>query len=318
MKFCMMLRPEPEPTWALAKQAGVDYAVTNPSRLPGGQPPGYASLSKLKASFAEHGLDLIVLEGDPFPMDRIKLGLPGRDEDIARYCELLQAMGRLDIGVMCCNFMAQIGWFRTSRTVRTRGGALATSFDFEQVKNAPLTPAGVVEEERLWDNLAYFLERVLPAAEAANVKLALHPDDPPVSPLRGVGRILTSPAAFRRALSLFPSKCHGVSFCQGTFATMGVDIYETIREFGRRGEVFFVHFRDVRGTAVRFEETFHDAGQTDMLRAMRCYVEVGFDGPIRPDHAPTMEGESNDRPGYAAIGRIFAIGYMKGLLESLK
>ncbi len=318
MKIAMMLRPHPEPAWKLAKQAGVDYAVTNLSHLGTDRPLTYAALAHLKEQFAEAGLRLEVVESDPFPMDRVKLGLPGRDEDIERYCELLRMMGSLGIPLMCYNFMAVIGWFRTCTATPTRGGALTSSFDYERVRNAPLTDAGVVEEERLWENLSHFLERVVPAAEAANVRLALHPDDPPVSPLRGIGRILTSPEAVDRALALAPSECHGVTLCQGTFAAMGADVCEMIRRFGRRGKLFFVHFRDIRGGPGRFEETFHDAGQTDMFQAMRCYKEVGFDGPMRPDHGPTMEGESNERPGYATVGRIFAVGYMRGLLDSLR
>jgi len=318
MKLSMMLRPYPEPAWKLAKQAGVDYAVTNLAHLPPGRPLNRQTLGELKDRFAEAGLTLWVVESDPFPMDRIKLGLPGRDEDIAAYCDLLQMMGELRIPVMCYNFMAVLGWFRTRTDTPSRGGALAPSFDYELVRKAPLTAAGVVEQERLWDNLAYFLEQAVPAAEAAKVKLALHPDDPPVASIRGVSRIITSPDAIERALSLRPSGFHGAAFCQGTIAAMGVDLCETIRHFGRKGKLFFVHFRDIRGTAERFVETFHDDGQTDMLAAMRCYREVGFDGPIRPDHAPTMEGESNERPGYAIIGRIFAVGYMKGLLENTR
>ncbi len=314
----MMLRPQPEPAWKLAKQAGVDYAVTGVSGLHAQGGITHGAVAALKARFADAGLTLYVIEGDPLPMDRIKLGLPGRDDDIRRYCDLVSIMGELGIPVMCYNWMAQIGWYRTSTTTPSRGGALACSFDYDAVRNAPPTPAGVVPEERLWDTLKYFLERVLPAAEKAGVQMALHPDDPPVSPLMGVGRILTSVAAFDRVLDTFPSKANGLTFCQGTFATMGGDVYEAIRHFSTRGKIFFAHFRDVRGTAARFVETFHDDGQTDMLRAMRCYVETGYDGPMRPDHAPTMEGEPNDRPGYGVMGRIYGVGYMKGLLTAVE
>jgi mannonate dehydratase len=96
-----------------------------------------------------------------------------------------------------------------------------------------------------------------------------------------------------------------------------VDIPSAIRHFGRRGKLFFAHFRDVRGSVPVFEETFHDEGKTDMAAAMRAYRDIGFDGPMRPDHAPTMEGESNDNPGYMVRGKIFAIGYMKGLIAAI-
>jgi mannonate dehydratase len=314
--LAMMLRPKPGPDWKLAAQAGVEHAVVCLNGLLTEKQTDRALLAQLKEELAEAGLDLQVAESDPFPMGRIKLGLPGRDEDADRYCALLQTMGELGIPVMCYNFMAQVGWYRSSVDVPTRGGALASGFDYEDIRSAPFTPAGVVEEGRVWDNLCWFLEHVLPAAESAGVGLAAHPDDPPVSPLMGIGRVLTSPEAYDRLLGEFPSPANGVGFCQGTFATMGVDIPATIRHFGCDGRILFAHFRDIRGSATRFVETFHDVGQTDMVAAVRAYREVGFSGSIRPDHGPTMEGESNDRPGYAMMGRIFAAGYLRGLMQA--
>jgi mannonate dehydratase len=130
-----------------------------------------------------------------------------------------------------------------------------------------------------------------------------------------MARNLRTPEAMRRAIELVPSPCNGITMCQGTFATMGADIPAEIRDFAHRGALHFVHFRDVRGTPERFVETFHDDGQTDMFAAMRTYQEVGFGGPLRPDHVPTMEGEENLAPGYDVLGRLFAIGYIKGLAE---
>jgi mannonate dehydratase len=183
---------------------------------------------------------------------------------------------------------------------------------------APLTEAGIVGEEQLWDAFAYFLEQVIPVAERAGVKLALHPDDPPLSPIRGVSRIFRGVDAFRRAIEMRPSPCNGITFCQGNFKAMGADIPTAIRQFSQLGAMHFVHFRDVRGTAERFVETFHDDGPTDMLAAMRTYQEVGFDGVMRPDHVPTLEGDANDTPGYTTRGRLYAIGYMRGLQEAAR
>ena len=118
-------------------------------------------------------------------------------------------------------------------------------------------------------------------------------------------------------MDLAPSPYNGVTFCQANFRAMGEDIAAVGREFGRQKNIFFVHFRDIRGTADNFQETFHDNGPTDMPQMLKLYHEIGFDGPIRPDHAPTLEGEDNDRPGYAMHGKIFAIGYMKGILDAL-
>jgi mannonate dehydratase len=251
-------------------------------------------------------------------MDGIRLGLPDRDAEIEDICEFLTAMGAAGIPVWCYNFMAVFGWLRTSFTIPTRGGALVSGYDHTLMERAPLTEAGPVSEERLWENYGYFLERVVPVAERAGVKLALHPDDPPISPIRGVARIFRSVDALKRAVEMVPSDYHGITLCQGTVSTMGADVPATIRYFGERGKIHFAHFRDVWGTATCFVETFHDDGQTDMLEAMRCYRDVGFDGPMRPDHVPTMAGDLNDTPGYTTRGRLYAVGYMRGLIEAVQ
>jgi mannonate dehydratase len=316
MRFALFLPTEPNEMWKLAVQLGVTEAVTGiPHERPGGRWSwDFLPLLHMKQRFADIGLGVAVIESTP-PMNCVKLGLPGRDEEIAHVCELLTNMGAVGIPVWCYNFMAVFGWLRTSQSTVARGGALVTSYDHELMAKAPLTEAGVVSEEQLWDNFAYFLERVVPVAEQAGVKLALHPDDPPISPIRGVGRIFTSVEAFQRAIALVPSAYNGLTFCQGSFATMGVDIPTAIHTL--REHIHFVHFRDIRGTASRFVETFHDNGPTDMLAAMRCYQEIGFSGVMRPDHVPTLEGDANDTPGYTTRGRIYAIGYMRGLAEAL-
>ena len=157
----------------------------------------------------------------------------------------------------------------------------------------------------------------MPVAEKANVKLAMHPDDPPLSPIRGLGRIMRSVENYQRLLDLYPSPVNGIALCQGNFTLMTDDLPAAIRHFGKQGKIFFVHFRDVRGTAEKFVETFHDDGKTDMLACMQAYSDIGFEGVCRPDHVPTMEGDSNEHPGYSSIGRLFAIGYIKGLREAV-
>ncbi len=186
------------------------------------------------------------------------------------------------------------------------------------MEGAPCPNAGVVSEAQLWESLEYFLKVVVPVAEEANVQLAMHPDAPPVSPFAGVGRIMINTENFQRLIDLVPSPVNGITFCQGCFSEMGVDIPATIKHFGKQKKLFFAHFRNLRGTAESFCETFHDNGETDMFEAMRAYYDVGFEGPMRPDHAPTMEGEDNNRPGYAMLGKVFAAGYMKGLMEAVE
>jgi len=160
--------------------------------------------------------------------------LPGRDEEIEHLGEMLTNMGAVGIGIWRYNFMAVFGWLRTSTTTPGRGGALVTSYDHTLMREAPLTEFGTVSEERLWDNFAYFLQRVVPVAERARVKLALHPDDPPISPIRGIARIITSVDALKRAIELVPSEWNGLTFCQGAIATMGADISAAIRFFGEQ------------------------------------------------------------------------------------
>jgi mannonate dehydratase len=309
----------PNRLWTLAKQMGVTHAVTGVPDSPDGPPPwDYLHLLRLKERFKDGGFELAVIESAPASiMEPIKLGLPNRDERIERFCELIDNMGRVGIPVMCHNFMAGFGWMRTSLSTPARGGALVSSYDHALMKDAPLTEWGVITEEQLWDNMSAFLKKVVPVAEKAKVMLAVHPDDPPISPIRGISRILTNPDAFQRVIDMVPSPYNGITMCQGNFSTMGADVPAEIRRFGRQGKIGFVHFRDVRGTPDHFSETFHEEGQTDMFETMRAYDEIGFAGPLRLDHAPTMAGESNDNPGYEAMGRLYAIGYIKGLMEGV-
>jgi mannonate dehydratase len=317
IEIAEVLRSEPNALWRLVKQAGVRHVVGGLARQDGRgeQPWDYMPLLRMKQRFEDAGFELAVIEDSP-PMQKIRLGLPGRDEEIEWFNTMLRNMGALGIPVVCYNFMAVLGWLRTSVAAPGRGEALVTGYDHVTMRNAPLTEAGIVPDERLWENCRYFLERVVPVAEEAKVKLALHPDDPPLSPIRGIGRIMRSLEAFQRVIDMVPSESNGITFCQGNFTLMTDDLPAAIRLFGRQNRIFFVHFRDVRGTPERFVETFHDEGQTDMLACMRAYREIGFEGVLRPDHVPTMEGDSNDHPGYSHIGRLFAIGYIKGLREA--
>jgi D-mannonate dehydratase len=310
------LPPKPDRSWQLARQAGVTHAIARcHPRDTGLDPPwDLAALTEIHQRFAAAGLTLVGLEGDEFDMQRIKLGRPGRDEDIALYQQMLRNMGRLGIRLLCYNFMATIGWCRTRLHVPTRGGALTNRFDLAELDPAPVPAADRITEEKLWENYAYFLARVLPVAEEAGVKLGLHPDDPPLSPLRGVGRIFSSPDGFRRALALSASPAHGVTFCQANFVAMGVDVAACAREFAPR--IRFIHFRDVRGTREAFEETFHDAGPTDMAAMLKLYHDLGLDVPIRVDHVPSLIGEEDLPHGYAYLGRLFAVGYMKGIFHA--
>ena len=306
-------------TWTLAKQLGVTHAVSQvPYDETGTHTAAFLPLLREKQRFADAGLDLVVLE-TAFPWaHHAKIGGPNADAEIETCCELIRNMGKVGIPVACWNWMAVFNWMRTSTTIPTRGGAMVTGYDHALMDGAPLTEEGEVSEATLWENLERFLTIVVPVAEEAGVKLALHPDDPPISPIRGVGRILTSPGALEKAIDLVPSPNNGLTFCQGSIATMNADIPAEIARFAAKGAIHFVHFRDVTGSPARFQESFHDDGQTDMWNAMRAYHAAGFTGPMRPDHVPTMATEGNNTPGYEVLGRLFAIGYIKGLAEGVE
>ncbi len=300
----------------LLKQVGVDdFVYYNMA----GMPVDFDELAGVKKFVEGEGLRLSVIEGGP-PIDRIVLGKDGRDQQIAQYQQALRNMGKLGIGVLCYNFMPQVGpvamVVRTSLRFPERGGAPTSQFRLAEV-----TPATVphrerpITDEQMWDNLEYFLKRIVPVAEAAGVKLAMHPDDPPVSPLCGLARIMRSEENFSRLLQLAPSPVNGLTLCQGCFAEMGSAIPAVVRRFA--GRIHFVHFRDVRGTPTDFHETFPDNGPTDMLAALRTYKAIGYDGFVRVDHVPLLANEEGEYDGYGMPGHIFAIGYLKGLMESV-
>ncbi len=305
----------------LSKQMGILGAVSpsNPGMagLHEAKPWEYEALAAVKEAFAKRGLQWKVLEGTP-PLDKAKLGIEGRDEEIENFITLMRNMKRIGLDIICYNWMPVISWARTDFEKVGRGGALVTAFSYDKVKDLPVTEYGEFSEETMWKNMEYFLKAVLPEAEKNGIKLALHPDDPPVPKIRGIARIMRTADAFKKLIDLYPSPNNGLTLCQGTFATMGEDIPAVINYFGKRNKIFFVHFRDVRGDKWNFEETFHDEGKTDMYQAMKTYFEVGFSGPMREDHVPTVAGDSNEHPGYSELGTLFAMGYIKGLIEAAK
>lgn len=310
---------KPDTSWSLVKQMGVTRAIAKLApEITGHLPPwDIDSLNNSKKIFRDHGLELIGLEGDQFDMNRIKFGLEGADEDIARYKKMLMNMGELGIHLLCYNFMAGIGWYRTRFDVEERGGAMVSAFDLREAKQLPYTSFGQISAQQIWKNYCGFVNEVIPVAEKAGVKMALHPDDPPIESLRGIGRIFTSASAIREALTLSDSPSHGITFCLGTYSTMGENVISLIEEFGSRNRIHFMHIRDVIGNRESFRETFHDNGSTDLVAVFNALKSVGFAGPLRSDHVPTMAGEKNVQHGYGMLGNLFGIGYLKGIIDAV-
>jgi len=316
LEIAEFIAPNPTPVWKLAKQAGVDLAVGGlapDDLLQGEKPWDLGPLQRTKARYEDGGFELRVIESRP-PLNKAKRGLPGRDEEIATVCTLLENMGKLGVPVWCYEWMTDFNWVRTNMSTPSRGGSVVTSFDINDVP-ADLTTNPPISEDELWVNLDYFLKKVLPVAEKAGVKISMHPDDPPLSPIRGVGRIMRSVENYQRLLEIVPSPMNTITMCQGNFTLVTDDLPGVIRKFGDK--ISFVHFRDVKGVPTKYQETWHDAGKTDMLACMKAYKDIGFNGVLRPDHVPTVEGDSNENAGYSAFGRLYAIGYIRGLQEAV-
>jgi len=304
-------------TLQFARQLGVENIIMHYPGLPGDGLWEFLPLLQLRRRVKAAGLKLAAIENIPLAFyDKIRHGLPGRDQQIEKVCETIRNLGRAGIPILGYHFML-VGVWRTECTPTGRGGALVTKYDHALAKHAPTFEMGEFSDEAVWANLTYFLRAVVPVAEEAGVVLALHPDDPPVPSIAGTARIIRSVEAYKRVMKIVPSPSNAIEFCQGTVAEMCAtpdEVYDAIRCFGSQGKIAYVHFRNVRGTVPAFEETFIDEGKVDMLEAMRAYRDVGFDGVMIVDHTPGMVG---DTP-WGHRGRAYAIGYMRALLKCVE
>jgi mannonate dehydratase len=285
------------------------------------------SLSRFREHIESFG---ITLEMVPLPMSsnditrfelpNIMLGKsPDREREIDDVCQMIRNAARAGIPSLKYN-MTFLGVVRTEST-KGRGGASYSTFAYDKAKqDPPLTPAGPVNADVYWERITYFLTRVVPVAAEYKVRLACHPQDPGMprgKGFQGVETVLGSVDGLKRFVGIAESPFHGLNFCQGSVAEMlerpGEQIFDVIRWFGTRRKIFNVHFRNIRGGFLNFQETFIDAGDVDMLEAMCVYKEVGYDGMMMPDHVPRVEGDANEAQGFA-----FALGYIKALIAAVQ
>jgi mannonate dehydratase len=310
MKLSMIVNPFTQQNLRLAAQVGVAEIVLT---YPG---PGVQPLRDARRMVEAEGMKLTHLERK-IPHLKYVHNLPGRDEQVDQFKGLIRDMSEVGMNVLCYSWMPDEDWQRTSCNVIERGRSLVTEFNLAEVgKNvtdADGRPNVITSAGKLWENLERFLNDVLPTAERYGVKLAMHPDDPPLPELLGQPRIITSNEALKRVVELAPSPNNGICYCVGSLHPAGVDVIEGIRSLA--ANIVFVHARNVRGTASHFVETWHDNGEIDMPLVIQTLHDVGYTGTIRPDHAPSMAGESNATPGYEMLGRLYAAGYLNGLMQ---
>lgn len=275
----------------------------------------FDALQGLERRFARFGMRIYSGVHPAYRSLKVQLGRPGRDKDIETYRGFLRSLGRLGIPVASYDFHPANTY--TTNYVQRRGYT-AREFDVADFRRR-------VEKQRfereypadeIWSAYTYFMKAVLPVAEESGVKMALHPDDPPLAKMNGVAKLFTHYDGYRRAEQIAGNSRHwGLTFCAGTWAEggdqMGRGVVEMIREFGGRGKIFEVHFRNVSGPLPHFVETFPDDGYMDMYQVMKALREVRFTGAVEPDHVPKLAGDT----GLLRAGTAYCIVYMRALLR---
>jgi mannonate dehydratase len=328
---------------------GVTGVVGTLADIPAGDAWPYDAIRAYKSNIEAHGLELEVIESVNIHED-IKLGLTTRDRYIGNYIKTIENLGKQGVKVICYNFMPVFDWLRTDLHERLTDGSNVMSYNEALLKGK--TPVQLVadmakgssgftlpgweperlkaletvlelyadvDEARLFDNLAYFLKAVIPVCQKYDVKMAIHPDDPPWG-IFGLPRIVTCGENLERLLSLVDSPYNGLTLCSGS---LGADpqnnIPSLIRRFGARGRIHFAHVRNIKILSKgRFHETSHlsSDGSFDMWEIMKAYHEIGFQGYMRPDHGRMIWGEQG-RPGYGLYDRALGIAYLNGLWEAI-
>jgi mannonate dehydratase len=272
----------------------------------------FEALSALQTKVASHGLELYMAGSYHLgKSDRIHLALPGRDEDIAAFQDFVRNLGRAGIRHTTFTWEPDKVW--SSEPTTTRGGARTRHVDLDEMKRRPHTHGRAYTDDEIWANFEYFIERMIPVCEASDVRLALHPNDPPTDSLGGIPCLIHSWASYDRAFAIADSPYLGMELCVGCWLEGGEqfgDVLAGIRHFQESGRIFIVHFRNITAPLPVFDEVFLDEGYMDMYQVMRTFCEVGYSGSMTLDHTPRFVGE------YAkGSGTAYAIGYMRALVE---
>ena len=309
IKLSMSIPSEPSKEQLLfAKQLGLNYVYTWVKD----DQQDYDFLLDLRRKVEDAGLTLYnVGNFGVGKSDKIQLALPDRDEKIEEFKTFVQNLGKAGIHVTTFTWEPSGVW--SSDLGETRF-ATARRVDFDELRKRPLTHGREYTEEELWGNFEYFIERILPVAEEADVRLALHPNDPPVPSLGGIPCLIRSFENYKRAFALGNNSPYlGMEFCTGCWLEGGKsfgNILEAICYFHEQRKIFIVHFRNVSSPLPQFVETFLDNGYMDMYEVMKTFCEVGYDGTMILDHSPQFA------PGFAqGAGTAYAIGYMRALIE---
>ena len=292
------------------KQIGLRWA-----RLEwGDQAPDVDAIRRVQERLALHGIGIHSVRQNAYRSLKIQLGQPGRDEDIEVYQKLLRALGTLGIPVAVYDFHPANTY--TTDHVERRGYSVR-EFSLDDFRNKVEENrfSRPYEAEEIWGAYTYFVEAILPVAEAAGVTLALHPDDPPLATMNGVAKLFVDCDGYRRAEEISGGSDHwGIRLCIGTWAEggdqMGKDIFGMIEDFGGRGKIFEVDFRNVSSPLPHFVETFPDDGYLDMYQVMKALREVKYTGSLVPDHIPKLTGDEKQRAGLA-----YCIAYLRALLR---
>lgn len=300
-----------DPAWAQVLGKGYPYG---PADFDRSDRWAYMDLVCLRNLIEGHDLRLAAIENVPYRfIDQILDNGPRRQEQIDAYCDMIRMLGKARIPILGYHWATNKVW-RTATAAPVRGGAVSTAFDLADAISAPPTHGRVITADEHWNNYSDFISQVLPVAEEAGVKLALHPDDPPHEMLGGVARVMRDRPGFDRALGLSDSPAHQLCFCVGTWAEMGLDImYDALDAYSRDKRIAYVHLRNVKGAMPAFSECFIDEGDVDIVRVIDILRRNDFDGFIIDDHVPKMVGDS----GWSHRGRAFATGYLKGVMRAM-